>query len=43
LLKTAWRIWAKSLGEKKLTSCIDQGYNVILVLNGEEIDARSLD
>ena len=29
--------------KKKLTSCIDQGYNVILVLNGEEIDAATLD
>jgi hypothetical protein len=33
----------ESRNKKKLTSCIDQGYNVILVLNGEEIDARSLD
>ena len=33
----------KSRNKKKLTSCIDQGYNVILVLNGEEIDARNLD
>ena len=29
--------------KKKLTSSIDQGYNVILVLNGEEIDAATLD
>lgn len=29
--------------KKKLTSCIDQGYNVILVLNGEEINAATLD
>lgn len=49
-IKSSWT-WNKhgkdinleSKNKKKLTSCIDQGYNVILVLNGEEIDARTLD
>jgi hypothetical protein len=49
-IKSSWT-WNKNgrdeelemKNKKKLTSCIDQGYNVILVLNGEEIDAATLD
>lgn len=49
-IKSNWT-WNKHGNDKdlelknktKLTSCIAQGYNVILVLNGEEINAANLD